>query len=581
MQKWLEVISDRFKGQPLVKEKIDRQIDYLTKEKEKGALWIIDDSNGNISVLKSEFSDAINLELYVTKYYREDEFTSIADRKVQGSFDDERPDFEYAKCIVISCMQGLDGPAGHVIRNIFNLALDAASDRRSYPKIAFIGANKDRCDSFWNELQLKWDFQVLPFLFLFNTKNRVELRAQKAKVKKFFSTAEPDEEGDIDIKIPSGYVELGTADDQVLAKEGVAPSELEPIVASPPGDQHSPKETLVPANPSADTSGVKPLPAENDLVIVVGGKITAEGDLGRFNALKEALGQDNSLAIIDPWDDGGEELTLHSDLQAKFDTAKNPLLIEHVGEKDLEDKATAFEDYLHLCSLRPLGLLKSLVARASERRLLWKPDSTRSRRQDGVEINNDTPKDFALLVRRRAGLEKAESPKAFVAVEEVIVDGKLDTKLRKALKRHLSLLVGGNGEPPEDECVVPFSFQVAGTDDPLYEAALNFGRRPQKNIVATCDVSRGTRRLEDYLTSITARIRDGVAKGFRDKGDLFPDRILHILVMIEGKRLDTELTDRANGNWRVVKFRQEAGEYQPDERAFNGAKAWMKAQLDA
>ncbi len=539
LEKWIEILLKRFEKESVLLEKLNTQVEYLRKEQSKRALWIIDDNDDINSAWNDSFFEKVNLRFEIAKKYRLDIFEGISKRTASVGFDTERGDFNYAGCILIYCREGLDGAAGSVIRNVFDLALDAANEGREAPKIVVVASSEDQIKTIIDEIESRWKAygKRPPFLFLFRTEDKGAISPQQDQVVKFFLS----DETAIEIIRPGGQ-----------------PVNIE--IPPPPPPR------------SSDTR-------QNDLVVVVGGRITSDGDVARFNALKKALGQDGALVIIDPWADDGQGLTMHAELRAKFDAAKSPLLVEHVGENDPEDEATVFQDYLQLCSFKPLALMKSMVARASKQRLIWKPDVTGARRPDGVEVHTEPSEDFALLLRRRLGLEDEDAgPKAFVAVEEVILDGKLDSKLRKALKKHLSILVGGTGVPPTDECVVPFSFQVAGASDPLYEAALNF-KKSQTNIVAACDLNRGASRLEDYLTGITARVRDGIDKGFRGKEDQ-PGYVLHILVMIDGKRLDTELTDGANGNWRVVKFLRESGEYQPDTVGFQSAQAWMKTQLD-
>ncbi|MES0188711.1 hypothetical protein NKK48_29040 [Mesorhizobium sp. C386A] len=376
-----------------------------------------------------------------------------------------------------------------------------------------------------------------PFLFLFRTDKEDEISAQQEKVTAFF----------------------------LASKGNGGPGPGGKIVDPPP-----------------------PVLPENDLVVLVGGVQTTDGDSARFTQLKNLIGADKSLLVIDPWKDSDQKLEWKVDLEGKLRSAKSPLLVEHVGQNGPISDVDVFSDYLLLSvASRPgggkekLALVQSIVESTSRQRIVWKPAGAELKKSDGAEVSAQSPADFAQVIRVRLGLDHNDAaPAAYVATEEVVINRKLDGKLRKALKKHLSIIVGGDGTPPSNDCVVPFSFQLATTGDPLHRAVERF-RPSQPNIVAACDISRGGRPLIQYLTEISGRVREGVNSYFSAQSDREPICILHILVMIEDlSRLDLELVDKANGNWRVVKFRHDANdEYIPDGMDVETAQGWVNDQL--
>lgn len=521
LETWLRELA-RFYGK---EEPVKDALNFLNKELAKPSLWTISDWTDDASfVFDIEFL-RMTIANELRSRYRLDVYTppGIRESKITDVFDSA--DFDSAGCIVISRSNGARSLAQDLISNIIARARKRSQSERNetLPRIVFTASSRELALELKTDVTKEWNGKDTspPFLFLIPSNDGAEIDEQRLNAESFFARTAP-----------------------------------------PP-----------------------PPPPENDLVILVGGKLTTDGDGLRFSDFKKLLGEHKSLVIIDPWKDETRTLDWHPELEIELGRAKSPLLIEHLGENDSAHDVDIFSDYLmRAVASRPgggkLALVESIVERASKQRLIWKPAGPVPDITHGPELVAQSPEELAQLIRDRLGLSDQQSrASAYVAVEEIVIDNKLDGRLRKALKKHLSIIAGGDGFPPSTDWVVPFSFQIAETGDPLHKAIEKF-RRSRPNIVAACDVSRGGRPLKQYLTEISARISDGLNSYFLDKSDRRPECILRIVVMIADlDQQDSEVIDNANGSWRVVKFLRRPDEYVPWGVDVEMAKAWVNAEL--
>ncbi|WP_446964300.1 hypothetical protein [Rhizobium leguminosarum] len=518
--KWVEAIANLYGDRSKVKDALES----YKKELAKPSLWVINDCTDSEISIYDDHTIQETIEFTLKDRYRLDNYTPLPERSL-FNLDDDRADFDSAGCIVITKSDGPNSVAQDLVRNIVRLAhlKVQSAGNMAPPRIIFTANSRESAVALKEEIVGMWPGESTPpFLFLMPSSDRTEIANQRTKAQEFFGR------------------------------------------------------------------GIDPPPPKNDLIILVGGMVTTDDDAVRFNKLRHLIGDHTSLKVLEPWREIDHSLPWDSELRRRLDTATNPLLVEHIRADASEDEAYVFADYLTLAvntytvGGNKITLMQTMVEQASKQRLLWKPAGNDLKVENGAELYRENPEDFARIIRGRLGLgEEFSEPPAFVAVEEVVINNKLDRKLRSALKKHLSVVVGGDGSPPSTDWVVPFSFQIAQTRDPLHRAVEHF-RRSRMNVVAACDASRGNRTLKQYLTEINTRVLEGVNSYFSDKIGLAPDpdQIFHILVKIgDLNQMDTEMIDDANGNWRIVKFERKQDEYEPFSNDIETAQAWVNDQL--
>lgn len=543
LETWIVALSARYGRQRVVREAIKQ----FKEEQARPSLWTISDETDNDQFVFTDPFLRKTISVDLRSFYRLDAFTPLNTRISVLNSSQDRQDFEWAKCIVISRSGGDESVARDITENILSLA--SVSLNGAKPRIIFTAGSGEQARALEISVRKRWaelsPGRPPPFLFLIPSEDESEVATQFAKARVFLTVDNPGHE------VP----------DQ-----------------EPNDEDHSGGKKQPP-----------PAATENDLVILVGGRLTTDGDALRFGQLTGLLGDSDRLLVIQPWSDGNA-LEWIPELEHKLGAAKRPLLVEFVGESRSSTREVAvFYEYLLLAAAsRPgavdvMARLPAILASASGQRLIWNPSGAQLKAPAGAEISLHGPVEFAPLIQRRLGLAEDAAPfPAYVAVEEVIVDNKADSRLRRALKRHLSIVAGGTGEPPSTDSVVPFLFQLAPDKDPIHLAVESF-LPSGPNIVAACDASRGGRTLKQYLTDINARIRVGVNKYVKETSAQAPDCILRIVVMIdkhESKRLDSEFRDSANGSWRIIKFKLKAEEYEPDHNDIELTKAWVNEQLD-
>lgn len=550
LKTWVNALKLRYNRKGVVQEATKR----LEQEQAKPPLWAITDENDSDQFVFENGFLGKTLSYELKSRFRLDSFEPLlSSRNSAQDLDQDKLDFNQAKCIVISRSAGNDSPAQDLISNVVDLALSAHEAGEVAPRIVFTAGTREQALALQTFVTDKWTAITSgppPFLFLIPSDDQREIADQRAKAKAFLTPAE----------------------NVVPALPGKGARTILPEVNPPP-----------PPPPIEQ-------PTENDLVVLVGGKLTEERDVARFNQLTKLLGEGARLLIVQPWSDRTDVIEWNRELELKLGAAERPLLVECVGEShnSIREVAVFYEYLLLSAASRPgavdvMARLPAILASASRQRLIWNPSGVQIRAPAGAEIALNGPAELAPLIQRRLGLAEDAAPfPAYVAVEEVIVDQKADSRLRRALKKHLSIVAGGTGEPPSTDSVVPFLFQRTPDKDPLHLAVENF-LPSGPNIVAACDVSRGARTLKQYLTDINARIRVGVNNYVKEKSAQAPDCILRIVVMVaesESKRLDSEFKDSANGSWRVIKFKRKAEEYEPDLNDIELTKAWVNEQLD-
>jgi hypothetical protein len=591
LQLWVDALSSRYLRQSVVQEALDR----FRQEQAKPPLWAITDENDSDQFVFDDpfLRKALSFEL--KSRYRLDSFEPLLSGRAAQDLDQDKRDFEQAKCIVISRSAGNDSPAQDLINNITDLALAAYEGGKKGPRIIFTAGTREQALALQAFVTDKWtptNPGEPPYLFLIPSDDQKEIAQQRAKAKAFLTIVEEGEDkgplqdkgskrSDKEVKGERRLSEKNGAKEKA-GEEG----KVEKLLREEGGskEKEAKEEDLISREdkPKSDEIAVPSSPTENDLVILVGGSLTNEDDAACFIQLVRLLGGSDRLLIVQPWCDGNE-LEWNRELERKLGVAERPLLIEYVGKNHEAGTDVFFKYLLQSAMSRSGGIdimarLQTILTSAYRQRMIWNPSGMQLNAPAGVEIVLDSPVALAPLIRRYLGLAEDAVPlNAFVAVEEVIVDRKLDTPLRRALKKHLSIVAGGTGEPPSTDSVVPFLFRVTPDKDPLHLAVENF-LPSGPNIIAACDVSRGNRPLKQYLTEINARIRDGVNSYFKDK-KAAPD-YLRIVVMVadpDPRRLDTEFKDNADGSWQVIKFNRKAEGYEPDMNDIELATAWVNA----